>query len=135
MKKLNILLILAIILICCVGTVSATDTNESAIIEESDVIGADVADESLVDVEKNVITVDENNLNRTNVNNGVLNLSVMYTVTNTTYTNFFKCRKQWSGCLICGLCTMRRNSAPRLHRRSEERRVGKECRSRWSPYH
>ena len=25
---------------------------------------------------------------------------------------------------------------PRLnHRRSEERRVGKECRSRWSPYH
>ena len=23
----------------------------------------------------------------------------------------------------------------RLHRRSEERRVGKECRSRWSPYH
>src|ERR1044072_9932388 len=26
--------------------------------------------------------------------------------------------------------------APRAHRlRSEERRVGKECRSRWSPYH
>ena len=23
----------------------------------------------------------------------------------------------------------------RPHRRSEERRVGKECRSRWSPYH
>ena len=23
----------------------------------------------------------------------------------------------------------------RVHRRSEERRVGKECRSRWSPYH
>ena len=22
-----------------------------------------------------------------------------------------------------------------LHKRSEERRVGKECRSRWSPYH
>ena len=22
-----------------------------------------------------------------------------------------------------------------FHRRSEERRVGKECRSRWSPYH
>src|SRR2546422_11748108 len=27
----------------------------------------------------------------------------------------------------------RRNPSPR--RRSEERRVGKECRSRWSPYH
>ena len=24
---------------------------------------------------------------------------------------------------------------PVIHRRSEERRVGKECRSRWSPYH
>ena len=23
----------------------------------------------------------------------------------------------------------------KIHRRSEERRVGKECRSRWSPYH
>ena len=23
----------------------------------------------------------------------------------------------------------------RIHLRSEERRVGKECRSRWSPYH
>ena len=26
-------------------------------------------------------------------------------------------------------------SAVDRHRRSEERRVGKECRSRWSPYH
>src|SRR2546430_6815757 len=26
-------------------------------------------------------------------------------------------------------------SRPRLRPRSEERRVGKECRSRWSPYH
>src|SRR2546421_11682192 len=26
-------------------------------------------------------------------------------------------------------------SAPTSHHRSEERRVGKECRSRWSPYH
>ena len=25
--------------------------------------------------------------------------------------------------------------AEKFHRRSEERRVGKECRSRWSPYH
>ena len=27
------------------------------------------------------------------------------------------------------------NKASRVARRSEERRVGKECRSRWSPYH
>src|SRR2546430_3601139 len=27
------------------------------------------------------------------------------------------------------------NEACRIGRRSEERRVGKECRSRWSPYH
>src|SRR6266567_4616350 len=29
----------------------------------------------------------------------------------------------------------RRGARPGLRRRSEERRVGKECRSRWSPYH
>src|SRR2546427_5906679 len=29
----------------------------------------------------------------------------------------------------------RRAGAEPNHRRSEERRVGKECRSRWSPYH
>ena len=28
-----------------------------------------------------------------------------------------------------------KNVKSRNHRRSEERRVGKECRSRWSPYH
>ena len=28
-----------------------------------------------------------------------------------------------------------KNNAPDLSLRSEERRVGKECRSRWSPYH
>src|SRR5690606_41196841 len=28
-----------------------------------------------------------------------------------------------------------RSSGQRVHQRSEERRVGKECRSRWSPYH
>ena len=27
------------------------------------------------------------------------------------------------------------NAIKKLHERSEERRVGKECRSRWSPYH
>ena len=27
------------------------------------------------------------------------------------------------------------NNYKKLHGRSEERRVGKECRSRWSPYH
>src|SRR2546430_7706057 len=30
---------------------------------------------------------------------------------------------------------VRRDAAPRRDDRSEERRVGKECRSRWSPYH
>src|SRR3989449_9003296 len=29
----------------------------------------------------------------------------------------------------------RRGLGPRAAQRSEERRVGKECRSRWSPYH
>src|SRR2546425_375940 len=30
---------------------------------------------------------------------------------------------------------VRANVAPLVEQRSEERRVGKECRSRWSPYH
>ena len=33
---------------------------------------------------------------------------------------------QYGGCITC---------AAKLIERSEERRVGKECRSRWSPYH
>ena len=38
---------------------------------------------------------------------------------------------------IAALLQVARRSALTLaaHRRSEERRVGKECRSRWSPYH
>ena len=42
------------------------------------------------------------------------------------------------GMLCCLLLqAIFQNFADRLqsHRRSEERRVGKECRSRWSPYH
>src|SRR5258708_9262485 len=42
----------------------------------------------------------------------------------------------WTGCahykVIDADKTVRRLKA---HQRSEERRVGKECRSRWSPYH
>src|SRR4029077_21295157 len=36
--------------------------------------------------------------------------------------------------MTCNLCRIRARSTS-LPRRSEERRVGKECRSRWSPYH
>ena len=32
-------------------------------------------------------------------------------------------------------CFRMQGNARGAHRRSEERRVGKECRSRWSPYH
>ena len=49
-----------------------------------------------------------------------------------------KCREKYKEALVkyyesvsenlCETCKIR-------HRRSEERRVGKECRSRWSPYH
>ena len=40
------------------------------------------------------------------------------------------------GCELgeCGACAVLLNGKPVLSR-SEERRVGKECRSRWSPYH
>ena len=33
------------------------------------------------------------------------------------------------------LCLVKREAFPKRPPRSEERRVGKECRSRWSPYH
>ena len=34
----------------------------------------------------------------------------------------------WAAIILCGVPII-------LEARSEERRVGKECRSRWSPYH
>ena len=43
-----------------------------------------------------------------------------------------ECRKPWIADLAHGLP---RNLRGTHYRRSEERRVGKECRSRWSPYH
>ena len=41
-------------------------------------------------------------------------------------------------CVLCGMAAAayrRPDGVFVVHRRSEERRVGKECRSRWSPYH
>ena len=35
----------------------------------------------------------------------------------------------------CDLIFSGKNKAYGAYQRSEERRVGKECRSRWSPYH
>ena len=50
--------------------------------------------------------------------------------------NIFKCEvmKQRTG-LLSALLPMALAAAPTFASRSEERRVGKECRSRWSPYH
>src|SRR3712207_7009074 len=41
------------------------------------------------------------------------------------------CQKQKCRCPL----TVHRDWSPSFTLRSEERRVGKECRSRWSPYH
>ena len=38
-------------------------------------------------------------------------------------------------CLQCESCDDNIFTKIKDHNRSEERRVGKECRSRWSPYH
>ena len=35
----------------------------------------------------------------------------------------------------CGMSVMEMSHRSKVFDRSEERRVGKECRSRWSPYH
>ena len=42
-----------------------------------------------------------------------------------------------TGALVCGFDAKEREKflAMLEEKRSEERRVGKECRSRWSPYH
>ena len=64
--------------------------------------------------------------------------------------NFHYGRTKWAhkyGCYFCGTQSAKKNAAPASQKsevaktyccnpfRSEERRVGKECRSRWSPYH
>ena len=42
----------------------------------------------------------------------------------------------WGGGVWCVcLCVRERDGEMQSATRSEERRVGKECRSRWSPYH
>ena len=46
--------------------------------------------------------------------------------TGVQYRSVKPCSEFWFGTNTIG---------QNLHRRSEERRVGKECRSRWSPYH
>src|SRR5256885_3679002 len=43
--------------------------------------------------------------------------------------------KQWLNNLSECMCFKRLQTLTIIKQRSEERRVGKECRSRWSPYH
>ena len=38
-------------------------------------------------------------------------------------------------CLVCHRMVLPEGARPLTEERSEERRVGKECRSRWAPYH
>src|SRR3712207_7719313 len=43
--------------------------------------------------------------------------------------------RQFTGIVLASVPLDQRYLAVRADERSEERRVGKECRSRWSPYH
>ena len=49
--------------------------------------------------------------------------------------NVIKINKLATACILAGSLTMFSCSDFLNQERSEERRVGKECRSRWSPYH
>ena len=44
-------------------------------------------------------------------------------------------KKRVVACILAVACIASLNGCGSKFNRSEERRVGKECRSRWSPYH
>src|SRR5205807_8545990 len=55
---------------------------------------------------------------------------------NVGYSNFSQPQSHLSFCVLLQYLVERRRVVTQLGKlRSEERRVGKECRSRWSPYH
>ena len=80
---------------------------------------------------------------------GTLNRASMQTITNPDDLNAVEAalklkdatRTDWSALALRAPDTPMTAAAPQMlqpqavSRRSEERRVGKECRSRWSPYH
>ena len=53
----------------------------------------------------------------------------------TRILNFAVCLALSSGLALALAPAEKPKPGPELKERSEERRVGKECRSRWSPYH
>src|SRR5256885_6263546 len=58
-----------------------------------------------------------------------LNANYIARRTSTTYLDLFSCK------ITCAHKDVIKLPIISTTRRSEERRVGKECRSRWSPYH
>ena len=95
------------------------------------------------------------------IHNGTKNVRIPHIVCTPHILHFFGVLKNfwdiiWFGCCLNRFVTLerwsndfRKNPNPKIlknsqgyeeckessHSRSEERRVGKECRSRWSPYH
>ena len=59
--------------------------------------------------------------------NNLLNAEVYFKLENLQITGSFKLRGATH--------KISKISSDKINNRSEERRVGKECRSRWSPYH
>src|SRR2546425_9138753 len=54
---------------------------------------------------------------------------------NQNHLSFASPRGRKLNCLFVLPLVLARTNSPYFLERSEERRVGKECRSRWSPYH
>ena len=67
----------------------------------------------------------------------MLTKAINGTFTEETYdeTELSRLESKWKQYFTMSSMSMERTKAERENIRSEERRVGKECRSRWSPYH
>ena len=180
LKKLHILLLMmCMILLVCIGSVSAIENNESNVDDiatdyessisptlsnennatnnndtngtqnNSEKINTEINAEDIEinsnDSAKINISVKDNESNKLNITKSDLNVSennktLAFTFKNSTITILSDLNIGEHNIIITYLgnatyANSSTNISIKIRSRSEERRVGKECRSRWSPYH